>query len=370
MKQKTMLDYVRESSGMIMGNINRAEELTGVLVREYRQGGYEDIVIVASGSSYNAAACARLFMQKVLGCRVILISPFQFVHAENEVKEKELVIAVSQSGYSRNTIEALDLIREKGRKAIALTGDMNSDIRDHADLLLDFGAGTETVGYVTKGVCALTLYLILFALGAAVETGKLSQEGKADWESQICRIPSIHCQVQEKFEAYFEQYLDIFTSMQHVYVCACGSSLGTGMEAALKIGETIQVPAFCYELEEYIHGPNLQLTPNYTVIFIDGGCASERVREIFEDTRIVTKRAILVTNDGSRGGSGVCSMEFAISEELTPLCILPFFQMLSYKVTDVLARWSKHPLQLIMKEKVSAKTENYKNSPLKTDMPS
>ena len=58
--------------------------------------------------------------------------------------------------------------------------------------------------------------------------------------------------------------------MSWVYSCGAGANYGTALESALKMGETIHIPSCCYEIEEYIHGPNLQLTPQYNVIFFDG----------------------------------------------------------------------------------------------------
>lgn len=367
--RKTMLDYIRESSIMMEENSKDRKRLTEQLVREYVGHQYENIWIVASGSSYNGAACARMFIQNLLEIQVKLISPFQFVHAEHHVPENDMVIAVSQSGYSKNTMEALDTMRSIGRKAIALTGDLDSDIKDKADLLLDFGVGTETVGYVTKGVSALALYLILFAVEAAREKTGISEKALTEFDREIAKVIEAHNYVQNNFNGFFDQHIDLFTSMQNAYVCACGANLGTAMEAALKAGETIQIPSAGYEVEEYIHGPNLQLTPNYTVFFVDGGCASERVFEIFKNTRIVTKKSILLTNCRKFEGEGIFYVPFDGQEDLTPLCFLPFFQMMSYEVTERLHKWEKHPLQLLMKEKVAAKTDNYINSPLKRDMP-
>ena len=54
---------------------------------------------------------------------------------------------------------------------------------------------------------------------------------------------------------------------------------GVALEGALKIGETVHVPSPAYEVEEFIHGPNLQLTPGYTLFFFDAGdAAGERTR--------------------------------------------------------------------------------------------
>lgn len=75
MDKKTMLDYVSEATTMMHENIENGKELTAKLVGEYLSGGYKNIWIVASGSSHNGAACARLFIQKCLGCQVKLITP-------------------------------------------------------------------------------------------------------------------------------------------------------------------------------------------------------------------------------------------------------------------------------------------------------
>lgn len=369
MKKKTMLTYIEATSQMMSENIKRSHELTKSLVQEYIQHNYENIWIIASGSSYNGSACARLFMQKVLGCQVKLITPFQFVHAEHDVPAKDMILIISQSGYSKNSILASDTVKTLRRRVLVLTGDTESDISANADLLIDFGVGTETVAYVTKGVNALALYLMLFALETATQKKNKTPEEISRIRDELEKLPAAHRQLRKQFPTFFENHLELFTSMQNAYVCSCGANLGTAMEGALKIGETIQIPSAAYEVEEYIHGPNLQLTPNYTVFFVDGGCASRRTYEIFESTKLVTKKTILVTNNATYSSDNLFCVPLLCMEELTPLCFLAFFQMMSYEVTERLHLWEKHPLQLLMKEKVAAKTKNYAKSPLKLHMP-
>lgn len=107
---KTMFDYINSSTELIEENLKKRIALTETMVNEYIKGPYHNITIVASGSSNNAAQCARLYMEKVLKCKVTVISPFEFIHAEHSVASDEMVIAVSQSGYSVNTMEALKFI--------------------------------------------------------------------------------------------------------------------------------------------------------------------------------------------------------------------------------------------------------------------
>ena len=151
--------------------------------------------------------------------------------------------------------------------------------------------------------------------------------------------------------------------------CSVGANMGTAMEGALKVGETIQVPGIAYELEEYIHGPNLQLTPNYTVFFIDGGLASDRTQEIFEATGVITDKTYMLTNKKGLEGKNIINPDFEINELITPLAFLPFFQILSYQITEDTHKWKKHPLMDEMKRLAGAKTLNYESSPLRKDMP-
>ncbi|MDD3174794.1 MAG: sugar isomerase, partial [Herbinix sp.] len=99
LKKKTMLDYVAESPAAMIANIKRGKELTSLLVKEYVEGNYKNIWIIASGSSGNGSNCARQFMRKHLSCEVKVLSPFTFQYAENDFTENDMVVVVSQSGY-------------------------------------------------------------------------------------------------------------------------------------------------------------------------------------------------------------------------------------------------------------------------------
>ena len=367
---KTMFDYINSSTELIEENLKKRIALTETMVNEYIKGPYHNITIVASGSSNNAAQCARLYMEKVLKCKVTVISPFEFIHAEHSVASDEMVIAVSQSGYSVNTMEALKFINDKlNRKAIVLTGDLNSDIVSVADMAVDFGVGEETVGYVTKGVIALSLYLMLFALEADKMCKIIGRNEYDTWVREFEKVSGAHEKMIVATKKFYADNIKALTSLQTVYICSVGANMGTAMEGALKVGETIQVPGIAYELEEYIHGPNLQLTPNYTVFFIDGGLASDRTQEIFEATGVITDKTYMLTNKKGLEGKNIINPDFEINELITPLAFLPFFQILSYQITEDTHKWKKHPLMDEMKRLAGAKTLNYESSPLRKDMP-
>ena len=356
---KTMQDFVKESPARMRESIAKAESLVSRLVKEY--DGYKNIWIVASGSSKNAAVCAAEFIKKTLSRDVKIISPFTFSSYANDFSPDDFIFAISQSGYSSNIIEALKKIKEKGRKAIVLTADTASDIKNYADIVIDYGCGEETVAYVTIGVATLSMFLILFALEAA--KSKIGGAKYGELMNEVKKIPNIHESVQEKFMKFYSNHRKNFLSMTNAYVCGFGANIGTAMEAALKIGETVKIPISSHEAEEYIHGPNLQLTPLHSVFIIDGGAGSKRLKEIFDGTKIVTEKAYFVTC-GKYDEENVLSLDFDIIETLTPICFLPVFQLTAFLVTNELKIWNNHPLEEEMEKLISGKTAGYSNSPL------
>lgn len=220
-----------------------------------------------------------------------------------------------------------------------------------------------------KGVIALSLYLMLFALEAAKMCKIIGRNEYDTWVREFEKVSGAHEKMIVATKKFYADNIKALTSLQTVYICSVGANMGTAMEGALKVGETIQVPGIAYELEEYIHGPNLQLTPNYTVFFIDGGLASDRTQEIFEATGVITDKTYMLTNKKGLEGKNIINPDFEINELITPLAFLPFFQILSYQITEDTHKWKKHPLMDEMKRLAGAKTLNYESSPLRKDMP-
>ena len=111
--KETMLTYVQESPEAVAANIETSEALTAPLVEEYLKGDYRNIWIVASGSSFNGSHCARPFVRRYLKTEVKVISPFTFICSEHDFTEQDFVFVVSQSGYSTNSIEALNVMSDR-----------------------------------------------------------------------------------------------------------------------------------------------------------------------------------------------------------------------------------------------------------------
>ncbi|MBR0138163.1 MAG: SIS domain-containing protein [Erysipelotrichaceae bacterium] len=328
-KRWTMKDYVEETPEAVLKNIDNSEELTKSLVDYYASKPFNRIVVIASGSSYNGSLCAREFVSKVLKKQVKVVNPFTFVHYENDVTEDDLVLVFSQSGRSTNSIEALEKIKEKGVKAIGVTGDVHSDFEDICDLVIDWGVGIEKVGYVTKGVVTLALYLMLFAVEAGKRTGVLTEEEAACWKNEMRRAMEAHKELQASAARYIESHEKVLMALKNVWLISAGSGLAVAIEGALKIGETVHIHASAYECEEFLHGPCYPFDPNYAVIAIDtNDSSSARINQIYEACKQVTDRAILITSQPTDDPEAITS-KTVVNEMVMPLAYLAVCPLLA-----------------------------------------
>ena len=172
--------------------------------------------------------------------------------------------------------------------------------------------------------------------------------------------PRRHEIVQRETWDLYKRHQADFTSMTVVNHCGFLQGYGIACEGALKFGETIQIPSFAYEGEEWIHGPNLQLTPNYTVVCVDHLTeGSDRLVDIYLAARTVTDHAFIVTNSERVDDDHAIRLPFEIKEPLMmPLYVLPFYQIIAHQATTDLHRWEKHPLfEERFRKAISTKTD-------------
>lgn len=342
--KETMDTYIKESPKVLKQSIRNGEDLVRELVELYANSPYKDIKIIASGSSYNASYCAKDFLEKILGVSVQVITPYTFVHYSQK-DDQSFKVVVSQSGASTNSIEALDFIKELKEQAIGITGDVDSELKNHCDTIVDYGVGIEKVGFVTKGVVTLTLFLDLFALYSAKKLEKITDKFLNEKIEEINRLIDAYPAIYDKTQAYIKHNFSLFTSMHQVNILGNGSAYAVALEGALKIGETVCIPAFAYESEEFLHGPNLQLTPTYSTFILDANDeTTERSKEIFNAVASVCERSFYIGIGKDEEDQRKLMIDCQVTHELLPFVYLQVFQSIAFQVTDALNGWHGHPV--------------------------
>jgi len=272
-----MLDYVKMANPRLRENAARGAELVSALVEAYAAADAPSVRIVACGSSRNASFCARDLMQAVLQVPVAIVTPEAYIKFDHTQPVDAFELFVTQSGYSTNTLAALDFARSLGRKAIALTGNPAAPVREHADLVVDWGVGVESVDFVTMGVQTLVEFLMLFALHAAHTAKRLDDAALAARLADLDTAIGAHESALAVTEAFVATHRRELARTAPIMVVGAGPLYGVAMEACLKLNECLKRPAMMHEPEEFVHGPEMQIDPCYQLFLLEDAQGDDRV---------------------------------------------------------------------------------------------
>ena len=356
----TMEDFMIEAPKIARQNVENRKELTKQFVEIFNSGKYERITMVACGSSYNIANNAKYFMQKFLRMPVSIIWSETFLLYDLDlVDSKTFVIFMSQSGHSTNTIAAAKLLKERGIDAIALTNFPDSPIREHVKAAIPYGSTLNDL-FVAKGFIISTLFLMLASLEVSAFQKKITNK---EYEYTIRQISKAIEKLDESRKLGEEFYFNHKTLCQEMYrtiVVGCGPTYATGLEGCLKLTENYGCASTAFEVDEFYHGPDIEVTKDVTVIYVDGANESpihSRILQSYEGVKHLTDRRIILTHDESVSGDYVIRFkDEGIEDYIAVLYLVCPFQYWAHKITEELRcqAWTRNVFAYgkVMKTKV------------------
>ena len=251
-------------------------------------------------------------------------------------------------------------MRTHDMAAVALTANVEAPIKGHADVVLDYGVGVESVDFVTLGVEVLVEYLVLFGIYGGQARGTIDAKGVAqrlDDLREAIQANAVMCKIAE---AYVQDHILELSEHMPAMVVGNGPNYGVAEEAALKLSETIKIPAMHHEGEEFVHGPEMQITPGYLVFIVDDPQGSERLANIADALSNVTTKTVLLTAH-PRGRAH----EVAVPQVAPLLSAIPnlvFFQTIAAIIAERLKSWDVHPYLDAVSKQMEVKAEGYEES--------
>lgn len=268
----TMLDCIRRTPERGKIILDKAVENTDVLkqlVGDFSE--IKEIVLIGSGSSFNAIVTETGFIEKVTGIQTHAYLPNDF--AKKAVYEpKGLYVFVSQSGTSTLVKEQIIKMNECGACTVAVTDDATSPIAVTAKVHVPLEAGNEEFGYRTVGFSTTLLTLKVIALRIALEKKLITEE-----QFKVClddgrKALAHHNQVVEDGLKWFERNAEILKPLRSLMYYGGGELHGIAIEGALKLMETPKVYlAQGFEAEDGIHGPCYAFRKGDAIIFLNDG---------------------------------------------------------------------------------------------------
>jgi glucosamine--fructose-6-phosphate aminotransferase (isomerizing) len=258
------------------------------------------IVIVACGTSYHAGLIGRYAIEQWARVPVEMDIASEYRYRDPVLRERDLVIGITQSGETADTLAAMRLAREGGAKVLAITNIMGSQATRDSDAVLYTRAGLEIGVAATKTFLAQVAVMYLLGLRLAELRGTLPPERIQELIVELKRLPSkiqeTIATCEERVKAVARSHADQRFFMylgRHIGLAVC-------LEGALKLKEISYIPADAYAAGEMKHGPIALLDESTPVVTVaTDSPVLDKVLSNIEEVRARGADVIAVATEGT-----------------------------------------------------------------------
>lgn len=233
------------------------------------------IQIIACGTSLHAAMIGKYLIENFCGIPVDVEASSEYIYRRNVTNKNTLVIGVSQSGETADTLTAIKQAKAKGSHILIITNRPDSAMAREADSLIPVNAGIEVSVAATKSYTAQLMAFYLLALYMAEVKNSLSSSELTSLKSELMVLPQKIEQILAHTED-IQRCAKIYSSTKDFIFVARGINFPTALEGALKLKEISYINATGYPAGELKHGPIAMLDETMPVLSIlMNGCVYE-----------------------------------------------------------------------------------------------
>ncbi|MGD8317609.1 MAG: glutamine--fructose-6-phosphate transaminase (isomerizing) [Myxococcales bacterium] len=296
------------------------------------------VVLLACGTSHHATLAGRYWIEELAQVPAITELASEFRGRDAVVGEGDLVIAVSQSGETIDTLMAAKAAKERGAKVLAIVNVNGSAIPRMADASFYTHAGPEIGVASTKCFTTQLANLLMFAIWLGRRRGTLGQAESAALVEGLARVPHL---IEERLKPTFDAISEMvreFSSARDVLFLGRGLSYPMALEGALKLKEISYVHAEGYAAGEMKHGPIALLEATVPVIVLmPRDRHYERVASNLQEAKAREAKIIGITIAGDTESQALCDAVVEVAQ--TPEILSPFvtvipLQLYAYCVAD------------------------------------
>lgn len=303
---------------------------------------FTSIKIAACGTSLHAGLAGKYMIEQLARINVDVDYASEFRYRDPVLDEDTLLLVISQSGETADTIAAMREVRERGVKVLSICNVRGSMITREADGTILTHAGPEIGVASTKAFTSQMIALYLFALYLGQLRGKLNREESLAHVRQLAELPVKMEELLNQSDAIDELSREFFRATDFLYL-GRGINFPIALEGALKLKEISYIHAEGYPAGEMKHGPNALIDERLPVMFINTREAGNRSSELrYEKTHsnIVEVKAregiiISILTEGDTMSSVVTDHPIfvpASSDLLSPLLSIIPLQLLAYHI--------------------------------------
>jgi glucosamine--fructose-6-phosphate aminotransferase (isomerizing) len=303
------------------------DDLAGSILKLYRA-----IIACSCGSSHHAGLALCYAASRLAGLTAYAVQASEYpAYAHHHVGAEHLLVTISQSGETRDTIRAVQMAREKGVGVLAVTGGVGSSLAGLADHVLLLGGGAEKAVPATKSF--ISQLAACYAFASALSRAAGGQDPGRELQAQ----PEMLEEALARSESFAREYAESLAAVRSLFILGYGPSFIAALEAALKLKETCGIHAEAYSVWEFRHGPISLLDGERPCVMIvppRPGDSLEAFEKVAATARGAGARVLLVSHSPLRMDVSESLTipetrdEFATALEAAPFQLLAYYTAL------------------------------------------
>jgi len=342
-------DVVRQNLGGRLNSVNEPILLNEVKLNQEDLKRLNRIQIIACGTSLHAAMVGKYLIEEYTGIPVDVEASSEYIYRKTITDKNSLVIGVSQSGETADTITAIRQAKANGSHILIITNRVDSTMARDADSLLSIDAGIEVSVAATKSYTAQLISFYLLALYLAEVKGSISPENARKFKEELLKLP-------QKIETILATKDSIqacarkFSSYKDFIYIARGLNFPVALEGALKLKEISYINATGYPAGELKHGPIAMLDDTMPVLSIlMPGVVYEKVLSNSLEAKARDAKMLCVTSSNDPELESIFEYILKVpevDEVFSPVLTTIPLQLLAYYIAEFLGKDVDQPRNL------------------------
>ncbi len=338
---KEIFEQPRTLTDSMRGRVNVRQDniaLSGFIDNKERFLNAKRIIITACGTSWHAGLIAMYAIEEFAQIPVEVEYSSEFRYRKPVINRDDVVIAISQSGETADTLAAIQLAKSKGAFIFSICNVVGASIPRVSDSGCYTHVGPEIGVASTKAFTAQVTALTMLSLCIGLEKGTMSHD-------QYLRIVRELGQIPDKIERVLGQnkriadFAKTFTYAQNFIYLGRGYNYPVAMEGALKLKEISYIHAEGYPAAEMKHGPIALISQEMPVVVVAPHCGTyEKVVSNIQEIKARKGRVIAIVTEGDELVSRIADYVIEVPETeecLTPLLTVIPLQLLAYHIAVV-----------------------------------
>ena len=307
------------------------------------------IQIIACGTSLHAAMIGKYLLESLCGIAVDVEASSEYIYRRTVTDEHTLVIGVSQSGETADTLTAIKQAKAKGSHVLIITNRPDSAMAREADSLVPVNAGIEVSVAATKSYIAQLVSFYLLAIYLAEIKESANEYLLLSLKTDLMILPQKIEQILSHKEEIQKCARNYSGTKDFIYI-ARGINYPTALEGALKLKEISYINATGYPAGELKHGPIAMLDETMPVLSIlMKGCVYEKLLSNSEEAKARNARMIALTNSEDEKLNDLFDFIIRVpdvQDMLSPIIAIVPLQLLAYYIAEFLGKDVDQPRNL------------------------